>query len=277
MNVTFYIPNLRSAAFTAGNGFTADANYPLLNLFNGIPEIPAKSTATTTAQRIVMDQGAAKTFDSVILLNHNFTTTDGLRIRCASNSGISADVETVLATATPQADGDLVLDDILPFTKRYIAVEWMGSAPLPEVPRLGGLYVCERYTFPKPWEWEGTNAFYTDYGHTSESYTLSGIRRASQQFGGWALLVHNYRVFENADRDMLQVIFNAVRGPLIPFMLKDETGALYYAHFVNKNLRWTPRGYNMNDLAEPLMLRTVRASYGVSSGLDNTEEVITYT
>jgi hypothetical protein len=273
VNLTFYIPNLRNAAYIAGGGFTEDANYPLVNLFNGIPEIPAKSTVLTSGQRIVFDQGAAKAFDSFVLLNHNFTTNNGLRVRCASNSAITTDVETVFATATPQADGDLIIDDIPTFTKRYVAFEWMGAGPLAAVPTLGGAYVCAKYVFPKPWEFS-SRPFYVGFG-TSRSRSLSGIRRAAQQYGGMARFQFSFLNLEDADRDMLQRIYTLVRGPLIPFMCRDHTGAQYYVSFVNDEWPWTVRAYNLNDM-EPLVLETVRSSYGITSGMENTEEVIAY-
>jgi hypothetical protein len=58
-------------------------------------------------------------------------------------------------------------------------------------------------------------------------------------------------------------------------MCRDHTGAQYYVSFVNDEWPWTVRAYNLNDM-EPLVLETVRSSYGITSGMENTEEVIAY-
>lgn len=55
-----------SPSLTTG---AADANYPLVNIYNGNPALPFKCTGTTL--RILWDFGSAKTIFRVAILNHN--------------------------------------------------------------------------------------------------------------------------------------------------------------------------------------------------------------
>ncbi len=272
-NVKLYYPNLRDVVFTAAGGFTVNASYPLDNLEDGIPENPVKSTVTTDAQRIVIDQGSAKTFDYIALLNHNFTTTDGLRVRCASDAGITTDVETVVSTFTPTQDGDLVIDDCGSFTKRYIAIEWVAGGTLAAVPQLGCAWVGQQYEFSFPWTF-GAKPGYGQY-QTSRSTSLSGIERKSQAFGGVLMFELPYKWVSDADIAMLKIVFHTLRGGLYNFMMKDHNNATYYVSFMQDAMPWSADGYNLNN-PEPLLLKTSRASYGITSGLADTSEVIIY-
>lgn len=225
-NPRFYAGELASNVYTMS---LAEAPlYPLSNLSTYIPTDEWSSSAATNAQTLKIDLGSAKAIDTIILDNHNVNlmTTVSLQVDAADNPAFPNPVD-VVADLSDTLTGNIDKVEFAAATKRYWRILFTDTNSV--IPAIGQIFLSSKFDVAQPYDapFEGGNDEYT----TAQKTSLSGVDRASQNFGGKTIFKIAFTLGDVTFKTNWIAFHNKVRGRFCPFYFADVDDAIRLVKF----------------------------------------------
>lgn len=222
---------LEEASLTSS---TEDSEFPLSNLFDGLAASQFSFTSTAGGW-IEIDNGAAKAFDTLHLVNHNFDSSVDIDVY----AGASPNPGTPIATNLTYREFDL-WKDLGSQSARYVRVVITDSNS--ENTRLGELRLGTRVEFPQAHRFGKIPGKVTrDIYHETQA-DVAWVYHVSKR----EIRELEWRILES-DLTKFEALFDDVLGRAIPFsfILKTTEADVMLVRFTEPD--WRPR-----ELSEPM-------------------------
>lgn len=229
---------------------STDSSFPLTNIQTYFADQVWKSASTAANQTLVIDFGAVKTCDFLVL--------DGFASGNADSVVLEADTVSNFASAVTVIAAGIIDPSLTPTSpayfsfsstsKRYWRLRYVLSAgSLAAVPYVGNLYLGAKmdfgyaYSFP----YKNTNRSY----ETVEKKALDGRIRTSQPYAGRKTWEFDITTLPDATKVLFQTFFQTVRGKMRPFYFVDFDGVTVTLVHLDTDVdpSQTIR-YNINDI-----------------------------
>lgn len=249
-NPRFYAGELASNVYTMS--LAESPTYPLSNLSTYIPTDEWSSSANTNAQTLSIDLGSAKAIDTIILHNHNLNlmTTVKLQVDAAGNPAFSSPVD-VVANLVTGATAGIFKTEFGATTKRYWRILFTDTNAV--IPAIGQLFLSSKFDVGQPYDapFEGGNDEY----ETAQKTSLSGVDRASQNFGGKTIFKISFSLGGVTFKLAWIAFHNKVRGRLCPFYFADVEDSIYLVKFTQDYNPAETIRYQLNNVQTVTLLK----------------------
>jgi len=228
-NPKFFPGQLQSITFTMSE--TEDASYPLANLQNDLPTELWRSSNVNNNQSLILDFGADKSCDFVILEGHNFASMVGVSLQAADDAAFSVNATTPVADLTGVSGRIKV--EFASVTRRYWRLRFTNTNSI--TPELGQIYLNAMLEITEGYD----RPFQVgdEDNETSLGTSLSGLVRASQTIDARKLIAIGFSNRTEAFRLAWQSFMSKIQGSLYVFYFADLDDNLY---FVKLELDYSP-------------------------------------
>jgi hypothetical protein len=219
----------RLADYTLTMSLTEDTSYPLANLKDYFADSLWKSSASTAGQTLVVDFGAARSCNYIVLDNTNIGSWTTVVLEAADDSGFTTNVATpisnIVGAGTAAYNTTAGAYEFSAVSRRYWRLRF---ATIGAIPQIGSLYLGTRLTFETEQEW----GFRLDAPtfQTVEAIALDGRIRNSQSIKGRRVHELTFRYHSDTFRSAYETFLATVRGKLFPFYVKDHSTNLRLMH-----------------------------------------------
>jgi hypothetical protein len=227
---------------------STNASYPLANLqtYFAADKWQANNTSATN---LVIDFGAARSCDYIIIENHNLNTANisggenVVALEAADDSGFTTNKVTVLDDV--RSSSSPVKWTFNAVSKRY----WRLAAPAATAAiYVGNLYLGTAFSFGSPPEYPfrlGDPQY-----ATSEAVALNGAIRMSQPFLARYYYDFKFRLQSDTVKTNLITFLQTVRGKLRPFYFLNpiDGTTLWYVHLDSDFNPADVINYGLNDI-----------------------------
>lgn len=219
-NPKFYPGELQSITVTMSE--TENASFPLANLQNDLPTELWKSSNANNNQSLVLDFGANKQCDFVILEGHNFASMIGVSLQAADDSAFSVNAVTPVADLTG-VSGRLKVE-FAAVTRRYWRLRFTNTNSI--TPELGQIYLNQLLEIT-----EGYDIPYEvgdEEAETAEKVALSGLVRTSQTIEAQDMVTVGFSIRSESFRIAWMAFHRKVQGTMYAFFFADMDDNLYF-------------------------------------------------
>jgi hypothetical protein len=220
----YVVTNLAMDAFDITSS-TADPAYPAGNLADGMAGRPFRFTVTTGGD-IEVNFGAAKNFDTVALLGHNFQSLTG-----SVKAGNTANPSTVVAALTYRAPN--LWADCGNQNAQFVHISVSDANT--EASAIGELIIGKRVALPRPPKW-GVVKQREERDILNE--TVRGVIHANHLFG------REYREpsfrFPESEYEAFKALHTAAGGRVLPFLWLPNPASSPEAYFMRKEADFRP-------------------------------------
>lgn len=228
---------------------STQAAYPLANLQTYFAADLWKSDALTANQSLVINFGAPRSINFIVIQAHNFEAVladVGIRLQAADDSGFTVNLATIISVGL-NASTDPHIVEFDPLTKQYWRLYFESVGALAAKPELGNLFLGTSLAFETTYEF-GYRAVSPSYA-TSEGVALNGAIRTSQAVLGRRLWDLRFRLQDATFQAAWETFHATVRGKLRPFYFLETDGtSLYYVHLDSDYNAPSPQMYGRADL-----------------------------
>lgn len=210
---------------------STNASYPLANLQTYFARDQWRSANTNANQALVIDFGAARYCDFLVLENHNFPSAYSsvpFILEAASDSGFTTNLVTVVEDLDTFGASVPVHQVFAAVSRRYWRINF-GSAVLSAAPQLGQIFLGSAFSFGSEYEFgaKRDNRVFK----TSIVEALDGSIRTAQAFAGRRKYELQFRLQSNTIIASWNTFVDVIRGALRPFYLLDVDGTtIRYVH-----------------------------------------------
>lgn len=229
---------------------STDASFPLSNLQTYYADDLWKS-ASTSAQTLVLDFGAATSCDYLVLENYAFGNADSVVLQGANDSIFTSGVTTVIGAGTIDPavtpSPNPAYFSFTATSRRYWRLSVaIATPPLAAVPYVGNIFLGSKldmgysYDFP----YVSLNKIFS----TVSAEALDGRLRTAQSFGGRTIFELKLTNLPDTTKTSFQTFINTVRGALRPFYFLDYNSSIYYGHFDGDYIPMETQRYNLNNV-----------------------------
>lgn len=225
-NPRFYPGELASNVYTMS--LTENPTYPLSNLSTYIPTDQWSSSAATNGQTLKSDSGSAKAMDTIILHNHNLNLMPAVSLQVdAADDPAFPNPVNVVADLSATLTGNIDKVEFAAVTKRYRRILFTNTGSV--IPAIGQLFLSSTFDVGQPYDapFEGGNDEY----ETAQKTSLSGVDRASQNFGGKTIFKIAFSLGGVTFKTNWIAFHNKVRGRFCPFYFADVDDAIRLVKF----------------------------------------------
>lgn len=231
------------------SGTTEHPEFPVSNLNNYIIGDRFISASTATNQSIIIDFGASRACDTLVIDNHNFASVMGsgnIRLQYADNGAFTSGFGTAI-TINALTDFNPYSVTFSSIAKRYWRILFLGL--ITDYPFVGNIFIDSRLQYESTYDWgyrEGDSAF-----ETIQQVTLDGLVKSHSPYD--ARLKYGLR-FSMQTEAFKQAFLNFItgsRGKSIPFYFTDVDEVSAYVLLENDLVPAEVMQYNLtriNDL-----------------------------
>lgn len=236
-NVIFYHTGSEDTTFTASGGGDT------INLQDRNPNHTWTSASLSSGQSLIIDLNSAKAVDSCVVDGANFLTNGATTITLQSSAlGV-----TYISVTTFSLSNSVQVITFPSETKQYWKILFTKtSGSLSTYPIIGNIFLGTKIEMTIPYDsgYKTSRAF-----QTNKNRAIDGTYYSSQIYSGIDNYNFKFSNITNTLSDLLETLFNSVKGGLYPFYYSDTDSALLLVILDSDENDLTKDGYNVNNVA----------------------------
>jgi len=246
MSIIFLHKSLDTTSYSGialTNSEALATGYPLTNLQDQYKNTIAKSNTTAQDQFWNINLGATYACDSLLVLNHNFTTVGATTIpfEYADDSGYSTNLVT--------ADSDITSADASPSystfdsaTKQYWRIKFAKGSALTAAPQMAQVFLGTKFTHAYGYSIGNTEETgYSVISQQSWDGTDSSYLQYSTKRKFWGSV--RFQIITSSYKTNFDTWFESVKGNYRPFMASFDSGTTwYYLRVAENRIQYVNKG-----------------------------------